>query len=101
MRHSQTLGSPGRPFLPGRSDALTSDRSARLCVAALGRAQPVAVGILILFCLYLALYHAAFGLLLGLLTRTRAFANARALLVAPVLWVAVEHSLSLGFWGVS
>jgi apolipoprotein N-acyltransferase len=52
--------------------------------------QPVAAGILVLFCLYLALYHAAFGLLLGLLTRTRAFANARALLLAPVLWVAVE-----------
>src|SRR5438270_405684 len=52
--------------------------------------QPVAAGILVLFCLYLALYHAAFGLLLGLLTRSRAFANARALLLAPVLWVAVE-----------
>src|SRR3954468_14170392 len=55
-----------------------------------GLSRPVAAGILVLFCLYLAIYHAAFGLLLGLLTRTRAFANARALLLAPVLWVAVE-----------
>jgi len=50
----------------------------------------VASGVLILFCLYLALYHAAFGLLLGLVTRSQAFANARALMLAPVLWVAVE-----------
>lgn len=49
-----------------------------------------AIGILILFCLYLALYHALFGLLFGLLTRSRRFANARVLLIAPVLWVAVE-----------
>ena len=52
--------------------------------------RPVAAGILVLFCLYLALYHAAFGLLLGWVTRCRVFANARALIVAPVLWVAVE-----------
>jgi apolipoprotein N-acyltransferase len=53
-------------------------------------AKPVAAGILVLFCLYLALYHALFGLLLGLITRSRAFANARALMLAPILWVAVE-----------
>ena len=52
--------------------------------------QPIASGILVLFCLYLALYHAAFGLVLGLATRTRAFANARVLILAPFLWVAVE-----------
>jgi apolipoprotein N-acyltransferase len=52
--------------------------------------RPVAVGILVLFCFYLALYHAAFGLLLGWVTRRKVFANARALIVAPVLWVAVE-----------
>jgi apolipoprotein N-acyltransferase len=52
--------------------------------------KPVAVGILVLFCLYLALYHAAFGLLLGWATRRKFLANARALLLAPVLWVAVE-----------
>ena len=50
----------------------------------------VASGVLLLFCLYLALYHAAFGLLVGLVTRSQAFANARALILAPVLWVAVE-----------
>ena len=52
--------------------------------------KPVAAGILVLFCLYLALYHAAFGLLLGWATRRRFLANARALLLAPVLWVAIE-----------
>ena len=53
-------------------------------------AKPVAAGVLVLFCLYLALYHAAFGLGLGIVTRSRAFANARALIIAPILWVAVE-----------
>jgi apolipoprotein N-acyltransferase len=52
--------------------------------------QPIAVGILVLFCFYLALYHAAFGLLIGLATRSRLFANARALLLVPIFWVAVE-----------
>jgi len=54
--------------------------------------RPVAAGILVLFCFYLALYHAAFGLLLGAVTRCKAFANARALVLAPVLWVAVEFA---------
>ena len=57
-----------------------------------GLSQPVGAGILVLFCLYLALYHAAFGLLLGIATRSRAFANARALILAPVFWVAVEFA---------
>ena len=52
--------------------------------------RPTAAGILALFCLYLALYHTLFGLLLGLLTRSGAFANARALVVAPLLWIGVE-----------
>src|SRR5438046_192011 len=52
--------------------------------------QPIAAGVLVLFCLYLALYHAAFRLLLGLATRGRTFANARALVLAPMLWVGVE-----------
>ena len=52
--------------------------------------KPVAVGVLVLFCLYLALYHAVFGLLLGLVTRSQAFANARALMLVPVFWVGVE-----------
>lgn len=54
--------------------------------------KPVAAGILVLFCFYLALYHALFGLLLGLSTRCKAFANARVLALAPVLWVAVEFA---------
>src|SRR5437762_5155146 len=54
--------------------------------------QPIAAGILVLFCLYLALYHAAFGLLLALATRTRLFANARSLILAPIFWVAVEFA---------
>jgi len=52
--------------------------------------QPIAAGILVLFCLYLALYHAAFGLILGLATRSRLLANARALVLVPFFWVAVE-----------
>ena len=52
--------------------------------------EPIAVGILVLFCLYLALYHAVFGLFLGLATRSRAFANARVLAIAPILWIGVE-----------
>jgi len=54
--------------------------------------KPIAAGILVLFCFYLALYHAAFGLILGLATRSRLFANARALIVAPLFWVAVEFA---------
>ncbi len=50
---------------------------------------PAAVGVLILFCLYLALYHGAFGLLLSLLARKKSF-NRLALLMAPPLWVAIE-----------
>jgi apolipoprotein N-acyltransferase len=52
--------------------------------------SPIAAAILVLFCLYLALYHAAFGLLLGLATRSRLFANARVLVVVPFFWIAVE-----------
>ncbi len=48
-----------------------------------------ATGILILFCLYLALYHGAFGLLISLLAGDTPF-NRRALVLAPVVWVAVE-----------
>src|SRR5580765_5815217 len=33
--------------------------------------KPIAAGIVVLFCFYLALYHAAFGLILGLATRSR------------------------------
>jgi apolipoprotein N-acyltransferase len=54
-----------------------------------GIAQPVAFGILILFSLYLGLYHALFGLLVGLVRGSRVRA-AGAVVVAPFLWVAVE-----------
>jgi apolipoprotein N-acyltransferase len=50
---------------------------------------PAAVGILILFCLYLAIYHGVFGLLISLLANGSPFSR-RALLLAPVAWVAIE-----------
>jgi len=50
---------------------------------------PLAVIMLILFSMYLALYHGAFGLLISLLTGQTAFSR-RALLLGPVVWVAVE-----------
>lgn len=50
---------------------------------------PAAIGILILFCLYLALYHGFFGLLVSLLASDSPF-NRRALLLSPAVWVAVE-----------
>lgn len=50
---------------------------------------PAAVGIVILFCLYLGLYHGAFALLMSLLTGRKSFSS-RALLLSPVAWVAVE-----------
>jgi len=46
-----------------------------------------AFGLLILFCLYLALYHGAFGLILSLLARK---SLRLALIGAPFTWVAVE-----------
>jgi apolipoprotein N-acyltransferase len=48
-----------------------------------------ALGILLLFCLYLALYHAAFGAIVALLAGDSPFSR-RALLLAPAVWVAVE-----------
>ena len=54
-----------------------------------GVSTPGAVGILILFCLYLALYHGLFGLLISLLAGGSPLSR-RALLSAPFVWVAVE-----------
>ena len=54
-----------------------------------GLSRPVALIILFLFCLYLALYHGIFGLLLGVIAGRSSFSR-RALLAAPFLWVAVE-----------
>ncbi len=53
-----------------------------------GLAKPIAVGILILFCLYLGLYHALFGALVAAF-RVR-WGRRGALLLTPFAWVAVE-----------
>lgn len=50
---------------------------------------PAALGILILFCMYLAIYHGVFGLLVSLLAGGRQLSR-RALLLSPLAWVAVE-----------
>jgi apolipoprotein N-acyltransferase len=55
-----------------------------------GLNAPAAVGILILFCLYLAIYHGVFGLLISLLARADGGVNRRALVVSPFAWVGVE-----------
>jgi apolipoprotein N-acyltransferase len=54
-----------------------------------GMSVPVAAFILVLFSLYLGLYHGAFGLLVALLARKNSY-NRLALLASPFLWVAVE-----------
>jgi len=53
-----------------------------------GLPKPVALGILILFSLYLGLYLALFGGLVGWLAGK--FSRQTALLLSPVVWVAVE-----------
>lgn len=55
-----------------------------------GLNAPVSAGILVLFCLYLALYHGLFGALLAVAARRPETGTRRALLLAPFLWVAVE-----------
>ena len=58
--------------------------------------------ILILFALYLGLYHGLFGLLVALIARRRNGYSLRALVFAPFAWVAVEtrahlhHRIPLG-----
>src|ERR1700758_479851 len=51
-------------------------------------AKPIAAGILLLFCLYLGLYHAMFGMLIAAFRRH--FGRQTALLLVPFAWVAVE-----------
>ena len=46
--------------------------------------------LLVLFALYLALYHGLFGVLLAISARKRQGYSLRALVLAPFLWVAVE-----------
>ena len=53
-----------------------------------GLPHPVAAGILILFCLYLGLYHASFAALLAM-ARHR-WGRQICLLLVPFIWVAVE-----------
>ncbi len=53
-----------------------------------GLAKPIAGGILILFSLYLGLYHALFGTLIAALRKR--FGRQGALLLMPFAWVAVE-----------
>lgn len=57
-----------------------------------GLSRPAAFGILVLFCLYLALYHGAFGALLALAADRGTSLSRRALLAAPFLWVATEFA---------
>jgi apolipoprotein N-acyltransferase len=54
-----------------------------------GVGAPAAVGILTLFCLYLALYHGVFGLAICLFAGRSPFSR-RALLLAPCVWAALE-----------
>jgi len=53
-----------------------------------GLAKPIAAGILVLFSLYLGLYHALFGMLIAAFRKR--FGRQRALLLLPFAWVAVE-----------
>jgi apolipoprotein N-acyltransferase len=54
-----------------------------------GLAVPVALLILVAFCMYVGLYHGLFGLLLAVVAGPRDSLR-RALMAAPFLWVAVE-----------
>lgn len=54
-----------------------------------GLAKPIALGILVLFCLYLGLYHAAFAALIVAFRRSRLGIPA-ALALFPFAWVAIE-----------
>ncbi|MEO5936440.1 MAG: apolipoprotein N-acyltransferase [Terriglobales bacterium] len=56
-----------------------------------GLPTPVAAGVLVLFCLYLGLYHGLFAALLVRLGRKNI---PFALIVSPLLWVAVELARS-------
>ncbi len=58
-----------------------------------GLHRPAAAGILLLFCLYLAIYHGVFGLLISLLAKADPVSRS-ALVVSPFAWVAVELARS-------
>ncbi len=54
-----------------------------------GLPRPVALGILLLFALYLGIYHALFGAVIALLRRSE-FSRNGVLLLAPFVWVVLE-----------
>ena len=54
-----------------------------------GLSVPVALFVLLLFALYLGLYHGLFGLLVSVFAR-KDIGNRLALVFAPFLWVAIE-----------
>jgi apolipoprotein N-acyltransferase len=55
-----------------------------------GIGTPLSVLLLVMFSLYLGLYHALFGLFLALIAARRNGYSLRALVFTPFLWVAVE-----------
>ncbi|MBV8476199.1 MAG: apolipoprotein N-acyltransferase, partial [Acidobacteria bacterium] len=55
-----------------------------------GLSAPAAFVILLLFCVYLALYHGALGCLIALAADRGSPFHRRALIMAPFLWVALE-----------
>ncbi len=55
-----------------------------------GIGTPLSILLLVMFSLYLGLYHGLFGLLLALIAARRNGYNLRALVFTPFLWVAVE-----------
>jgi len=59
-----------------------------------GLSSVAAFGILVLFCLYLGLYHALFAFLLGVVRCYTPLRRSGALIAAPFLWVAVELARS-------
>ncbi|HWB32301.1 MAG TPA: apolipoprotein N-acyltransferase [Acidobacteriaceae bacterium] len=58
-----------------------------------GISEPVSAGILVLFCLYLGLYHALFGSIVAAL-RCSPLGRTGALFLSPFAWVAVELARS-------
>ncbi|MCU1284645.1 MAG: apolipoprotein N-acyltransferase [Acidobacteriales bacterium] len=55
-----------------------------------GLSAPIAALMLLLFCMYLGLYHGLFGALIVRCTNRKLFSGTQALILVPVLWVAVE-----------
>ncbi len=61
-----------------------------LCTCTAGLAWQTSVVCLLLYALYLALYHGLFGLLLALIAARRNGFSLRALVFTPFVWVSVE-----------